>query len=144
VAVRHCLARQGKRFVILERADSIGSAWRDRWESLALFTPRRYSGLPGLPVPGDPEGYPGRDEVIACLEQYAETFELPVELNSNVGRLTSDDGRFLFEVDQRTIRADQVVVATGPFQAPYVPQLAERLAPEICQTHSPRSRQPSA
>ena len=143
LAMGYFLARQGKRFVILERADSIGSAWRDRWESLTLFTPRRYSGLPGLPFPGDPEGYPSRDEVIAYLEQYAETFELPVELSSNVGRLTSDDGRFLFEVDQRTIRADQVVVATGPFQAPYVPQLAERLAPEICQTHSTGYRKPS-
>ncbi len=143
LAMGYFLARQGKRFVILERADSIGSAWRDRWESLTLFTPRRYSGLPGLPFPGDPEGYPSRDEVIAYLEQYAETFELPVELNSNVGRLTSDDGRFLFEVDQRTIRADQVVVATGPFQAPYVPQLAERLAPEIFQTHSTGYHKPS-
>jgi putative flavoprotein involved in K+ transport len=137
------LARQGTRFVILERADSVGAAWRERWESLTLFTPRRYNGLPGLPFRCDPDGYPIRDEVIAYLEQYAKTFEFPIELNSNVRRLTSDDGRLLLEVDGRMIRADQVVVATGPFQAPYVPQLAERLAPEIFQTHSTGYRKPS-
>ena len=143
LAMGYFLARQGRRFVILERSDSIGAAWRERWESLTLFTPRRYNGLPGLPFPGDPDGYPTRDEVIAYLERYAEKFELPIELNSNARRLTTDDGRFLLEVDGRTIRADQVVVATGPFQEPYVPQLAERLAPEIFQTHSTGYRKPT-
>ena len=88
------LAQQGRRFVILERGDSVASAWRERWDSLTLFTPRRYSALPGLPFPGDPDGYPTRDEVIAYLERYAETFELPIELNSEVRRL-SQRGRAL-------------------------------------------------
>src|SRR5205814_9298372 len=127
---------QSRRFVILERAGSIAAAWRERWASLTLFTPRRYNSLPGLPFPGDPDGYPTRDEVIAYLQHYEETFELPIELNSKVERLRAENGRFLLEVDGRTISADQVVVATGPFQAPYVPQLAERLAPESFQTHS--------
>ena len=82
------LARQGRRFVILERGDSIAPAWRERWDSLTLFTPRRYSSLPGLPFPGDPDDYPTRDEVIAYLERYVETFDLPIELNSNVRRLS--------------------------------------------------------
>ena len=81
-------AQQGRRFVILERGDSIAPAWRERWDSLTLFTPRRYSALPGLPFPGDPDDYPTRDEVIAYLERYAETFELPIELNSEVRRLS--------------------------------------------------------
>jgi putative flavoprotein involved in K+ transport len=86
------LKRQGRNFVILEAADSIGSAWRARWESLTLFTPRRYNSLPRLPFPGDPEGYPNRDEVIAYLEPYAETFDLPIELNTPCGasRLRTD------------------------------------------------------
>ena len=58
LAIGYFLGQEGRRFAILEAADSIGSAWRDRWDSLTLFTPRRYSGLPGLPFPGDPEGYP--------------------------------------------------------------------------------------
>jgi putative flavoprotein involved in K+ transport len=143
LAIGYFLKQQGRRFVILDSADSIGAAWRTRWESLTLFTPRRYSGLPGLPFPGDPEGYPTRDEVIAYLEEYVETFSLPIELNSHVRRLTSAGGRFLLEVGGRTITADQVVVATGPFQTPFIPQFASRLAPEVLQVHSTEYRKPS-
>ena len=143
LAMGYFLRRQGRRFVILERADSIGSAWRERWESLTLFTPRRYSALPGLPFPGEPDGYPTRDEVIAYLERYAETFELPIELNTEVTILDGgDDERFRLEVDGRTMVADQVVVATGPFQLPYVPELAEKLADDVFQTHAVGYRRP--
>ena len=98
LAIGYFLRQHGYRFVILERASEFAPAWRERWDSLTLFTPRRYSALPGLPFPGDPDGYPTRDEVIAYLEQYAETFELPVELNSEVKKLErGDDGRFRLE-----------------------------------------------
>jgi len=143
LALGYFLGRQRRRYVILERSGGIASAWRERWESLTLFTPRRYSALPGLSFPGDPDGYPSRDEVIAYLERYAETFELPVEPNSNVEQLErGDDGRFRLTVDGRTIVADMVVVATGPFQAPYVPALAEKLAADLFQTHAVGYRRP--
>jgi putative flavoprotein involved in K+ transport len=143
LAMGYLLRRQGCRFVILERAGQIAPAWRERWDSLTLFTPRRYSGLPGLPFPGDPDGYPTRDEVIAYLERYAETFELPIELGSEVKELDrGDDGLFRLQVDGRTITADQAVVATGPFQSPYVPKLAERLADDVLQTHAVGYRRP--
>jgi putative flavoprotein involved in K+ transport len=75
LAIGYFLAQAGRRFVILERADDVGSAWRSRWDSLTLFTPRRYDSLPGLAFPGHPDGYPSRDEVIAYLEQYAQAFD---------------------------------------------------------------------
>jgi putative flavoprotein involved in K+ transport len=143
LAIGYFLGRQGRRFVILDRASSIGAAWRERWESLTLFTPRRYSALPGLPFPGDPDGYPIRDEVIAYLERFAETFDLPLELNSEVKSLElADAGRLRLVVDGRTMTADQVVVATGPFQAPSVPTLAEKLADDVFQTHAVGYRRP--
>jgi putative flavoprotein involved in K+ transport len=143
LAIGHFLRRQGRRLVILERASQIAPAWRERWDSLTLFTPRRYSGLPGVPFPGDPDGYPTRDEVIAHLERYAENFSLPFELNSEVNELDrGEDGRFHLEVDGQTITADQVVVATGPFQSPYVPKLAERLEGDVSQTHAIGYRRP--
>jgi putative flavoprotein involved in K+ transport len=142
LAMGYFLARAGRRFVILDGADSIGAAWRDRWDSLLLFTPRRYDALPGLAFPGDPDGYPTRDEVIAYLERYAATFELPVELGSPVTSLTARDGRFVAEAGNRRLEADQVVVATGPFQVPYIPALADRLAPDVFQTHSTGYRRP--
>ncbi|HET8873406.1 MAG TPA: NAD(P)/FAD-dependent oxidoreductase [Gaiellaceae bacterium] len=141
LAMGHFLQQQGRHFLIVE-AGSIASAWRERWESLTLFTPRRYSSLPAFPFPGDPDGYPTRDEVIAYLEAYAAKFELPVEEHTPVRSLTAEDGRFALELDGKTITADQVVVATGPFQIPYVPEAAERLAPEVFQTHATGYREP--
>ena len=143
LAMGHSLQQKGIPFVIFERADSIGSAWRERWDSMTLFTPRRYSSLPGLPFAGDPEGYPTRDEVIDYLERYAETFDLPVELNNEVHELRAEEERFAVHVDGRTRTVDQVVVATGPFQTPNIPALAEKLSREVFQAHAVGYRRPS-
>ena len=142
LAAGSVLAQQGRRFTILEAGPSVGTAWRERWDSLTLFTPRRYSALPGLPFPGDPDGYPTRDEVIAYLERYREILDLPIEFNSKARRLSREDGRFVLEIDGRIVTADQVVVATGPFQTPFVPKLAEDLDPGVWQVHSTGYRQP--
>ena len=142
LAIGFFLARQGRRFLILEAADSVGAAWKDRWDSLALFTPRRYDALSGLSFPGDPDGYPTRDEVVSYLRAYAETYKLPLVLNSAVRSLTQIDDGFQLECSDRTVRADQVVVATGPFQLPLTPALAGQLGPEVFQMHSTGYRQP--
>ena len=142
LAIGYFLARQGQRFLIVDAANSVGSTWRGRWDSLRLFTPRRYDSLPGLAFPGDPDGYPTRDEAAAYLEQYAKTFDLPIKLNSAVRKLASEDGRYQLEVDGETVTADQVVVATGPFQAPNVPTIADDLAPDVFQAHSTDYRRP--
>ena len=128
--------QQRGRFVILERADEVAPAWRDRWDSLTLFTPRRYSALPGLPFPGDPDAYPTRDDVVAYLERYVQELDLPVELESDVTRLAPGGGNgFHLELaGGRTLAAGQVVAATGPFQTPYVPAVAQRLS--VFQTHA--------
>ena len=142
LAIGFFLSRQGRRFLILEAADSVGAAWRDRWDSLALFTPRRYDALSELSFPGDPDGYPTRDEVVSYLRAYAETYKLPLVLNSAVSSLTQIDDGFQLECSDRRVRADQVVVATGPFQRPMTPALAGQLAPEVFQMHSTGYRQP--
>lgn len=142
LAIGFYLARQGRRFLILEAADSVGAAWRDRWESLALFTPRRYDALPGLSFPGDPDGYPTRDEVVSYLRAYAETYQLPVIFESAVGSLTPIDDGFQLEYNGRRVTADQVVVATGPFQLPRTVALASELSPGVFQMHSSGYRQP--
>lgn len=144
LAMGHFLSRQDCRFLIVDRAGSVGSAWRERWDSLTLFTSRRYDSLPGLDFPGDASGYPTKDEVIAYLEEYARRFELPVRVDTNVLRLAAEgSGGYVVETDRGTIGADQVVVATGPFQQPFVPDVATRLAAEIWQGHSVQYRRPS-
>ena len=134
LAVGHFLAEQERSFTILDAADATAAAWRDRWDSLRLFTPARYDGLPGSPFPGDPERYPTRDEVVAYLTDYARA--LPVELASPVRALRRSGDGYDVELDDRSFEADQVVVATGPFQVPRVPALARDLDPEVVQLHS--------
>jgi putative flavoprotein involved in K+ transport len=136
LAIGYFLARQGRRFVVIDESDAVGSAWRNRWESLVLFTSRGYDALPGMPFPGERNGYPTRDEVVAYLDQYAATYELPLRLNSRVRSLTRSDSGFSVSLDDVTIGADQVVVATGPFHAPTVPSWAGQLDPDVFQAHS--------
>jgi putative flavoprotein involved in K+ transport len=142
LAMGYFLARDGRRFVIVEASDSVAAAWRARWDSLKLFTPRRYNSLPGLEFPGEPNGYPGRDEVVAYLEEYARRFDLPVVLDSPVRSVSRSEDGFVVEVSGRTIGADQVVVATGPFQVPRVPGFADRLDADVVQLHSTAYRRP--
>ncbi len=143
LAIGYFLAEQGRRFTILEASGSIGAAWRGRWDSLVLFTPRRYDSLPGLPFPGDPNGYPGREDVIDYLESYASTFGLPVQLNSAVQSVASSDDGFILDFGARTLQAEQVVIATGPFQVPSVPPFAADLASGVVQMHSTGYQRPS-
>ena len=136
LALGYFLARDGRRFTILEAADAPAAAWRKRWDSLKLFTPVRYDSLPGLAFPGDPDSYPGRDEVVDYLTRYAEHFDLPVELDSEVLAVRAgDDGGFVVELRDRAYAAEQVVIATGPFQTPRVPadrRAARRRASSRC------------
>jgi putative flavoprotein involved in K+ transport len=146
LAVGYFLAQQGRDFTILEAAaePAWAWAWRERWDSLKLITPARYDALPGLAFPGDPGRYPGRDEVADYLTGYARQFDLPVELDSPVRAIRKSGARYLVELDDRTYEADQVVVATGPFQVPLVPAIAEGLDPAVVQMHSTEYRSPDA
>ena len=143
LAIGFFLQRQGRDFTILEAADAPAAAWRERWDSLRLFTPVRRDSLPGRAFPGDPESYPDRDAVVAYLEDYARHFELPVELNSRVMAVRGGDGGFKVELADRRYVAQQVVVATGPFQLPFTPPVASGLAPDVTQLHSTEYRRPA-
>ena len=138
LAIGYFLAEQGGDFTILEAAEEPAAAWRERWDSLKLFTPARYSSLPGLRFPGDPDGYPRRDDVVAYLTEYARRFALPVVLGSRVCAVRRAEGRYLVELEDRGYTADQVVVATGPFQVPLVPAIADQLGEGVFQLHSAR------
>ena len=142
LAIGYFLAQQGRDFTILEAAGELAATWRERWESLQLFTSARYDALPGLAFPGDPDRYPSKDEVADYLTDYARRFDLPVELGSRVSSVSRTNGAYLVELDERAIEADQVVIATGPFQTPFVPPIAEGLGPEVVQMHSTAYRSP--
>src|SRR3954451_7410030 len=144
LAIGYHLARQDRNFTILETAGQPAAAWRARWESLRLFTPARYDSLPGKPFPGDPDGYPSRDEVVEYLTGYAQQFDLPVELLSPVHSVKPADGSYLVETEGRTYEAGHVVIATGPFQVPRVPAIAGGLDEVVVNFHSSDYRTPDA
>jgi putative flavoprotein involved in K+ transport len=144
LAIGYFLLQQGGKFVILEAASEPAAAWRERWDSLKLFTSVRYDCLPGLAFPGEAGSYPSRDEVVAYLAGYARHFELPLELNSRVRSLSQFDGGYRVQLDDRTYTAEQVVIATGPFQVPFVPAIADGLDPDVVQLHSTEYRTPDA
>src|SRR5436190_2314310 len=142
LAIGYFLAHEGRDFVILEAADEPAAAWRKRWDSLRLFTPARYSGLPGRVFPGEPDRYPSRDEVASYLATYARELDLPVRFKGRVRALRQAGGGYELATDDGTYQAKQVVVATGPFQVPRVPEIADSLGEGVVQLHSSEYRRP--
>jgi len=139
------LARHGLRFVVLEAAAGLGQVWRCRWDSLTLFTPSQYDALPGMAFPAPADTYPTKDPVADYLQAYAAAFDLPVRLNAKATELRRlDDGSFQVRTADASYRARQVVVATGPFQVPFVPPPAAPLDPSVTQVHSADYRNPQA
>jgi putative flavoprotein involved in K+ transport len=143
LATGYHLALRGRQFVILDATERIGDAWRTRWDSLRLFTPARYDGLPGWPFPAPAWSYPTKDEVADYLEAYAARFELPVRTGVRVDRLSRAGDRYVVAAGERRFQADQVVVASGAYQRPRIPTFAPELDPGIVQLHSSRYRDPS-
>lgn len=143
LATGYHLGQRGLPFVILDENDRIGDAWRNRYDSLHLFTPRRYNGLPGMSFPGSPTSYPTKDETADYLEAYAAEFELPVRTRVHVDRLAKVADRFELAFDGHTLTADNVVVATGAYQAPKIPPFGHELDESIVQLHSREYRNPS-
>ncbi|HEX4735097.1 MAG TPA: NAD(P)-binding domain-containing protein, partial [Thermoleophilaceae bacterium] len=136
LATGYHLAREGRSFVILDASRRVGDPWRKRWDSLRLYSPAAYDGLPGLPFPKARASFPTAREMADYLETYAERFELPVHSGTAVEAVGKDEGGYVLTAGDQTYEADNVVVATGVMQKPYVPSFAKELDPRITQLHS--------
>lgn len=144
LSVGHYLTRLGVRFVILDAGARIGDVWRNRWDSLKLFTACRWDGLPGFGFPKSKKYiFPTKDEMGDYLESYAQHFALPVRTNSRVERVAArDGGGYVVRTAGCEYFADQVVVAMSSYQRPKVPEFARELDPGITQIHSFDYRNP--
>ena len=143
LAVGDHFARRGLRFAILDAGSEIGNVWRSRWDSLKLFTPAQYSALPGMAFPSPKDSYPSKDDVVAYLRSYASAHELPVRVNAKVTSLTRSSVGYVVATADDSVSATQVVVATGPFQAPFIPPIARGLDATVFQIHSAEYRNPA-
>jgi putative flavoprotein involved in K+ transport len=138
------LQRRGRPCLIVDRNARVGDNWRAQWDSLRLYSPTKYDGLPGLPFPGDPWSYPSKNDVAEYLAAYVERFSLPVRSRAQVDRLTASGNGFVAALGDDTIRAENVVVATGTFgRTPSIPDFALDLDPAIHQLHSSEYRRPA-
>jgi putative flavoprotein involved in K+ transport len=144
LAVSKLLTERDVDHAVLERS-RIASRWRDeRWDAFTIQAPNWCNWLPGWRYTGpDPEGFMGRDETVAYLEDYARSFAAPVQEGTAVSALDrADDGGFRLRTSQGDMHAQSVVVATGPFQTPKIPSWAASLPSEITQLHSNSYRSP--
>ncbi|MFC6826054.1 flavin-containing monooxygenase [Halopelagius fulvigenes] len=136
LAIGYYLRKQDRNFLILDAGERIGDTWRDRWDSLRLFTSARNSSLPGMSFPASGDYFPTKDEMADYLAAYVTEFDLPVHLDTKVESLTRDDDRYVLETGSDRLTATSVVVATGPFHHPRIPAFADELDPSITQLHS--------
>ncbi|ALI99461.1 flavin-containing monooxygenase [Rufibacter tibetensis] len=143
LAMGYYLHLQQKNFLLVEAASQLGQSWRNRYDSLRLFTPAEYCQLPGLPLLL-PEGYyPTKDEIADYLKQYANHFKLPVALGQKVVQVTKPDDLFYIQTTSQTFQARQVVIATSPFQTPFVPVYLTAPSERMVQLHSSQYRNPA-
>jgi len=142
LAAGYHLAKRGVPFVILDAGERIGDSWRTRWDSLRLFTPAHFDGLPGMKFPAPKWTFPTKDEFADYLQAYAARFDLPVRTGVSVNGLRRDGDRYVVTSGERRFEADRVVVATGAFRIPKVPGFAFDLDPGIVQLHSSEYRNP--
>ena len=143
LATGYHLKRRGLPFVILDANQRVGDAWRNRWDSLRLFTPAKYDGLPGMRFPARRWSFPTKDEMGNYLEAYAARFDLPVRTDVRIDRVSRIGDRYVLESGERRFEAERVIVASGAHRTPNVPAFAAQLDPRILQLHSGEYRNPS-
>jgi putative flavoprotein involved in K+ transport len=143
LAAGYQLKQLGRQFLILDAHERVGDAWRTRWDSLRLFTPAKYNGLPGMRFPAPALSFPAKDEVADYMAAYAKRFALPVRNGVLVERLERVGGGFVLASSGGAFEASNVIVATGAHRTPKVPAFASQLAAGITQMHSSAYRNPS-
>ncbi|USG63810.1 NAD(P)/FAD-dependent oxidoreductase [Brevibacillus ruminantium] len=136
LAMGYYLKQQGIPCLLLDNHGRVGEVWRNRYDSLVLFTPRNQNALPGLAFPGAPEGLPDKDEAANYLEQYASHFQLPIQLETEVHALLPAEKGFRLATSKGDFHAGQVVIATGPFQAPLIPAIWQQAGADVFQIHT--------
>jgi len=142
LAVGYHLSRLGLPYTIFDANQRVGDAWRNRWDSLRLFTPARLDGLPGMAFPGYRWGFPSKFEMADYLENYARHFDINVQTGLRVETLSKEGARFVATFGARRLEADNVVVAMSSWQKPRVPAFAGELDPSTVQLHVSEYRNP--
>ena len=143
LALSYYLTQQGRTHLVLEQGQ-VGETWRSgRWDSFTLNTPNWMTQLPGFAYQDDdPDGFLPREEVVDYLERYAASFHAPLHCGVRVTALRqhpAGDG-YLVEAEQMTLAARNVVLATGAFPQPKLPEARVALSTDLYQLHTSEYR----
>ncbi|NIM93542.1 MAG: NAD(P)-binding domain-containing protein [Anaerolineales bacterium] len=145
LSASYYLMKQAHKHIILERANQVADAWRNRWDSFTLITPNWMIRLPGAEYRGDePNGFSTRDEVVAYFEEYVQQFDLPIRYGHRVTSVESNGAGYLVRTDKSEFKVANVIIATGLYQKPKIPPFSTNLPSEIHQVHSSKYRNPEA
>ncbi|SFI81289.1 MULTISPECIES: NAD(P)/FAD-dependent oxidoreductase [unclassified Bacillus (in: firmicutes)] len=136
LSMGYYLKQGGYDFVILDGEKRIGDSWRNRYDSLVLFTPKSYSSLPGMKLEGDENAFPTKDEIADYLETYANRFLLPVQMEITVHKVQKVKSTFEVSTDKGVFHSKHVIIASGAFQKPFIPSISQSLSQEVFQIHS--------
>lgn len=143
LAIGYYLKELNLSFVLLDESERVGDVWRNRYDSLQLFNPRNYCGLPGYRMPGNPHECPMKDEFANYLEEYAACFSIPISLKTKVDRLEKNGNLFKIVTTKGDWKAEKVVIATGPYKTPFIPEIRKQLSANVRQLHSSEYKRPS-
>lgn len=145
LATGYHLGLAGLRYQLLDGNSRVGDSWRQRFDSLMLFTPRSYSALPGLAVPGDPNGFPSKDEIADYLEAYAAHFAIPVRVGAAARSLETSGANFRVTTSEGvSIESRAVVIATGAFQTLNIPAISAAFSGDVHQLSAKDYHRPSS
>jgi putative flavoprotein involved in K+ transport len=139
----HLLTQGIRNFVLLDGNARVGDSWRQRWDSLRLFSAARFDGLDGMPFPAPPQHFPTKDEMADYLEAYARNFQLPVRNGVRVDGLSRSGGRYLASAGAQRFVAREAVIAMADYQKPRTPAFAGEVDPSIVQLHSSAYKRPA-
>ncbi|WP_067726789.1 flavin-containing monooxygenase [Oceanobacillus damuensis] len=137
------LKQTNQKFIIIDKGSEVGNSWKDRYDSLVLFTPRIYSSLPGMPIKGKKHGFPTRDEIVSYFKTYVNRFKIPIQFNTEVISVEKMNGNFFLKTNKDEYQAKNIVIATGAFQTPKIPSFSKNLPNNIHQLHSSQYKNPN-
>jgi putative flavoprotein involved in K+ transport len=145
LAMSYCLRQRGREHIVLER-QRVAERWRtERWDSLRFQFPNSWLELPGKSYAGsDPDGFVHHSDVLRFIVEYAAEIAAPVRTGVGVTNLSRDEsnGEYALETTDGQIQARHVVIATGPFQRPLIPDYSRAAPSSIYQTDAIHYRNP--
>lgn len=143
LAMAYYLKKQEKNFIIVDANEEVGAPWLKRWDSLKLFTPSEYNHLPGMKFPCKKGHYANKYEVADYLKTYVKEFNIPIAFNQKITSLTKEEEVFILKSNTQEYRAQNVIVATGPFHTPFTPSCHKNISDSIVQIHSEHYKSPN-